>query len=127
MTIGILFIIRLLLSHFKQRIYDQEIKKNCDFYIQVDQKQVKSNGNSIKVIQLPPWSPDLNPMELIWNIMKIKFKKIVVSKQLKTKEEISDSLIKIWSEIQQNDINKCIDYVYTNMNEILNQKGCYLI
>ncbi|KAL4478219.1 hypothetical protein ABPG72_016531 [Tetrahymena utriculariae] len=80
----------------------------------------------IKVIQLPPWSPDLNPIELIWNIMKIEFKKRVTKDIFQTKQEIQSCLQEIWETITQEQIENCINSVIQNLPHILNKNGEYL-
>ncbi|KAL4500705.1 hypothetical protein ABPG72_019939 [Tetrahymena utriculariae] len=95
-------------SHTSQKTQD-----NCD-------------NEKIKIIQLPPWSPDLNPMELIWNIMKCSFKKQVTSKQFQTKKQIETCLQTIWrDEITQEQVINCINHVSVIMPHIIELNGEY--
>ena len=53
--------------------------------------------NNIKAIDWPPYSPDLNPNENLWSIMKdkLKGKKFISMSSLKSK------LIKLWENIDK--------------------------
>ena len=72
-------------------------------------KRVK-NFLSQKKIPLLPWpgnSPDLNPIEALWKLVKRKMAQKVIT----TKIELTESLIHIWkhsSEIQEA-IQSCIE------------------
>ncbi len=50
----------------------------------------------------PPRSPDLNPIEHLWDIMFLSFRRCQVAPQL------SDALVQIWEEIPQDTIRRLI-------------------
>jgi len=52
----------------------------------------------------PPNSPDLNPIELIWNIMEAR----VAKRSPATKEELVAAIKREWQRISQEEINGCI-------------------
>lgn len=71
--------------------------------------------NSIEVMYWPPNSPDLNPIENIWHILKIKIGKIIV----KNKAELIDIIKEEANKLYINTINKLINSM-DNMNYLIN-------
>lgn len=60
----------------------------------------------IDTIEWPPRSPDLNPMEHIWDIIFRSIRHHQVAPQ--TVQELSDALVQIWEEITQDSIRRLI-------------------
>ena len=57
----------------------------------------------IDTIDWPPRSPDLNPIEHLWDIMFRSIRRRQVAPQ--TVQELSDALVQIWEEILQDTIH----------------------
>ncbi len=51
--------------------------------------------NSIKLVPFPPYSPDLNPIEKIWNDLK----DMVEEESPTNEEELKNSIIENWKKI----------------------------
>jgi len=66
---------------------------------------------------LPPYSPELNPIEHIWAIMKTEVEKMHPANL----DELKKSINLAWNNITQEIINNCIDHIHS---EIAN-KGEY--
>ena len=60
----------------------------------------------IDTIDWPPRSPDLNPIEHLWDIMFRSIRPRQVAPQ--TVQELSDALVQIWVEIPQDTIHRLI-------------------
>jgi transposase len=57
------------------------------------------NANRIPTLDLPPQSPDLNPIENLWAIVKRRrFKRFGIPS---TKNELIEQIFAIWEEIDQ--------------------------
>ena len=50
--------------------------------------------NEVRLIDWPPYSPDLNPIENIWGIMKSKIR----GRKFLTISSLKNEIYKIWSE-----------------------------
>ena len=60
----------------------------------------------IDTTEWPPRSPDLNPIELLWDIMFQSIRRCQVAPQ--TLQELRDALIQIWEDIPQDTIRRLI-------------------
>ena len=76
-------------------------------------KSLKIPANII-LIFLPPYSPELNPAEKMWAILKRKF----TGKLHHTLDEISDFISQTIKTFTENGIKKtcAFDYVFSNLN-----------
>ena len=71
------------------------------------------------LINWPPNSPDLNPIEHLWGLMKRQVQK----QKPKTKKELVDLLQKIWSEIPMEIINNLVASFEERLNIVCNVNG----
>ncbi len=55
----------------------------------------------------PAKSPDLNPIELLWNIIKPR----VMAKNPQTKVQLKQLVKQEWAKLTQHEIDHCIDHV----------------
>ena len=80
---------------------------------------VLSKKNNIKVIDWPPYSPDLNPIENLWSIMKdkLKGKKFISMSSLKSK------LIKLWENIDEDWVKRLCESIYNRIDTWMETKG----
>ncbi len=69
---------------------------------------------NIALVFLPPYSPELNPAEKMWAILKRKF----TGKLHKSLEEISDFISHAVKKFTEKSIKKtcAFDYVFSNLN-----------
>ena len=83
----------------------------------------KSMGNCVKTLPWPGYSPDINPIENLWGIVKKRLKKINIT----TKVKLIDNLIQIWhceDEIK----NKCsvlIESMPRSIELLIKNKGMH--
>ena len=55
----------------------------------------KAEELNISLVYLPPYSPDLNPIEQIWRVIKRVLSPLLIKTLEELKEEISDSFYKL--------------------------------
>jgi transposase len=77
------------------------------------------NEYEITSIDWPSNSPDLNPIENVWSILKNKVSKVKVN----TKEEFIKCIENKWNEISQETINNIIDSMPKRIKEVINNEG----
>jgi len=66
---------------------------------------------------IPPYSPDLNPIELIWAHLK---------KEPSDKNELEEAIKTSWMEIDQELINSCIDHCHKRIREVYENHGKFI-
>ena len=76
----------------------------------------------IKTIEHPPCSPDLNPIENIWSILKKRLSKY----QFKTVEEFKNKIIEEWNKIDKEIIRNTILSMKIRLQMIIDNKGGYI-
>lgn len=63
-------------------------------------------SHNIMLFTPPPSSPDLNPIELVWNLLRIELEK---RQHIPTsKDELKQAIYEAWEQISQADIDACI-------------------
>lgn len=69
---------------------------------------------NIALVFLPPYSPELNPAEKMWAILKRKF----TGKLHQTLDQVSDFISKAVKRFTENGIKKTcsFDYIFSNLN-----------
>lgn len=116
--------VQILTDNFLD-IYD----KNYYFQFDNDPKHTSSKAktflknNEIKCIEFPSYSPDLNPIENVFGMLKNKIRK--------RKGEInSENFLKIikeeWNKLDQNMIKNIINSMPNRLEKIISNKGEYI-
>lgn len=77
--------------------------------------------NNVLTIDWPPQSPDLSPIENMWNIMKMKMK--ALRPRPKTSKELKLACLKIWTEIPNNTRKDLIDGFKDRLRRCIKAKG----
>lgn len=81
-------------------------------------------GSGIDVLPWPGNSPDLNPIENLWAIVKKKLKKIKIT----TKAQLIESLLQIWQNDEgiKNVCQNLINSMPTRIREVIKRKGMHI-
>ena len=84
--------------------------------------------NAIPLLDWPPYSPDLNPIEHIWWHLKAMVKKMFPDlKKLGTGEEalaaLERALIIAWDEVDETIIESCLESLCRRRDTVIAAKG----
>lgn len=77
--------------------------------------------NNIETLPWPPQSPDMNPIENLWAIIKARRQK--KHGVPRTKEELIDQIFEIWNDIEPGLIQNLANSANKRVNEVLKLKG----
>ena len=67
----------------------------------------------------PPYSPDLNIIEVIWAIMKRRLDAIPSA----TLDQMKVVIMQVWNELEFSTINKLVDSIYNRMALVIAKGG----
>jgi hypothetical protein len=86
--------------------------------------------NAIPVVDWPPYSPDLNPIEHIWFHLKNKVLKLHpelehIGSGDEAKDALENALIEAWEAIDDSIIESCLERMPRRRDAVLKAKGCY--
>ena len=73
----------------------------------------------IKRLFWPPFSPDLNPIEHIWDEMERRMK----TQHPKNVKELKQALLHVWNNIEKDVLKKLVDSVPNRLREVLKMRG----
>ena len=76
-------------------------------------------NNGTQVMQWPSSSPDLNPIEHLWDVLEDCMKK----HHSKNKTELTLHLMEEWSKIELSVLEKLVDSAPSRLNESIRLKG----
>jgi len=79
--------------------------------------------NHIRVLDWPAQSPDLNPMEHLWEEVKRRMGSL--SKKTRSKDELWDRLQDVWNGIEPSVCAKLVDSMPARIQAVLDAKGGY--
>jgi transposase len=77
------------------------------------------SGKGMSVLEWPPNSPDLNPIENLWGILKNSGSK----HRITSKDELIDVARREWALIPQQIIQNCYSSMGTRIQQVLERNG----
>jgi transposase len=101
-----------------------------DFYFQQDNSPIHTAKNvnafltkfNIKTIKFPPNSPDLNPIENLWNLIKQKLSKITNL----TNENFREKIIECCKSIDYSSIHNIISNMHVRVQKTIDNNGDHI-
>lgn len=75
--------------------------------------------NCPKIMQTPPQSPDLNPIEMVWNMLDTKIRKHSIT----NKKELQSRLQEEWPKIDKKYLETLVESMPKRLAEVIRQKG----
>jgi len=112
------------------KTYKREWKRRFGIYLRFQQDgapahTMKGNREWFQtwlpndLVSHPPYSPDLNPIESIWAIMK----KRVQEKEPRNLKELKKVLREVWEGLSEEEVNKTIEHNRKVMREVIAVNG----
>ena len=87
------------------------------------------NGRNVTPIERPPYSPDLNPIENVWNLMKnyIQFKYPDLGEgRQRSQDELRDIVKESWDlAVDENDLERLIESMPGRIRSVYEAGGGY--
>lgn len=77
------------------------------------------DGKGIDYMEWPPYSPDLNPIENLWSILKHR----MIDRKCKNEEELWQCVQEAWYDIPIDKIRGLIDSMERRCRAVINKKG----
>ena len=71
--------------------------------------------NNVRLLHLPPLSPDLNPIEHLFAFVKQKLR----GKRFENKDELWSTIMEIWADIPQDILTKLVDSMPERINAVI--------
>lgn len=118
----------VLKPHFKP-FYDQRFAETGEAIVMEDgatphrSKIAQAARYQIKIQKMPwpPQSPDLNPTENLWRIMKARINKR--EPPIGTKEDLREALVEEWDRFTPADFNRLIECMKKRVKECIKNRG----
>ena len=76
------------------------------------------NREHIEHLKWPSFSPDMNPIEHLWDEVERRMKK----EQQKNEKELKETLSRVWNGIEKGTSKKLVDSVPNCLNEVLRMR-----
>ena len=76
------------------------------------------NSNGIQRLKWPPFSPDLNPIEHLWDEIERRMKK----EQPKNQKDLKECLTRVWKGIEITVVKNLVGSVPNRLNEVIRMK-----
>lgn len=78
--------------------------------------------NEVELLEWPAQSPDMNPIENLWRIIKVK----IAEKRPKNKNELKEEIVRAWAEIPDETCKKLALSFKKRAVELYRAKGNYI-
>ena len=79
-------------------------------------------SQSFETLQWPPQSPDLSPIEWVWNIIKMKMK--ALRPRPRTPATMQAAILAIWDDLEDSTREKTVDTFRKRLRQCIARRGC---
>jgi hypothetical protein len=79
----------------------------------------------IRIINWPPYSPDLNPIETVWNIMKDYIERKWGPDPQFTYDQLRAAVREAWDEVTEQQLSDLINTMPKRMQDVIDADGGY--
>lgn len=117
--------LNILKENLKQSA--QQLNLGQDYWFQQD-NDPKHTAQNVKLwllyntthqLNSPPQSPDLNPIEHLWDLLERKIRKHSIT----SKEMLKNVIIEEWTKISEEETSKLVKSMPKRLTEVLQRKG----
>ena len=77
--------------------------------------------NEVHLLEIPPNSPDLNPIENTWGIMAQKV--YSEGRRFRNKSELWKRVKEVWDDFTVNEVKRCIENYNERLSEVFQNLG----
>lgn len=86
--------------------------------------------NGVEILDWPPYSPDLNPIENVWSLLKERICKKYpnlagIAKNNKSKRLLVRAAINIWESFGEDELNSLMETMVNRLEAVVEAKGWY--
>ncbi len=79
------------------------------------------HDNEFNLLKWPPQSPELNPIEHIWDVVEWEIR--IIDVQLKNLQELRDAIMSIWTKISEECFQHLVESMPRRSKAVLKAKG----
>ncbi len=79
------------------------------------------HDNEFTLLKWPPQSPDLNPIEHIWDVVEREIH--IMDVQPTNLQQLRDAIMSIWTKISEECLQHLVEYMPRRIKAILKAKG----
>lgn len=103
-------------KHTSQLMMGRRLKIRSGFFVRMPGW---FHQNGVKLLQTPPYSPDINPIEHLWSIVKRKLK----GRKFRNNTELWTHAEQVWKTISQQVLHKLVSSMPRRLQKIIQAKG----
>lgn len=107
-------------NQFHQRYVLQQ--DNASFHVSAHTK-LFFKRKEIYVLNWPPCSPDMNPVEHIWSILQKKLSNHLITHQIRNQDQLFETIVFLADQIPIRDVNKLINSMNRRIKSLLKNNG----
>ncbi len=79
------------------------------------------HDNEFTLLKWPPQSPDLNPIEHLWDVVEREFR--IMDVKLTNLQQLRDAIMSIWTKISEECLQHLVESMPQRIKSVLKAKG----